>query len=352
MSTFEEQLEKGQEEINKNEVFKKIDELKLGATEKYKKNKGVIGDVFFLIASSIVILVILGLMELIDAKFDWSRYTTAYFWVDYFITQLATWSLRIMVKGVANRKEFRSNSTYLTLQSEMQTLVDEDSKNPFIEEEANVDDALRKVNAFKNKLKGKIVKYANKYKITNIIPYVKYIENIQNDEEVIKFEFQSDITYVNERKRKRWIKKQYKLNNELNSILIKLSPQWIEQNIDNQKVNYNKVSFTILVNGFTSTKHSTNNENYKTNSTSEFMKLTLPFFFVISIAMFILLPLTASELTKDVGAWAKLIVKFGIVGFSGVMMWINNPELFNKTENKALSQRVNRIKIYKKNKKD
>ena len=193
MSTFEEQLEKGQEEINKNEVFKKIDEIKLGATEKYKKNKGVIGDVFFLIASSIVILVILGLMELIDAKFDWSRYTTAYFWVDYFTTQLATWSLRIMVKGVANRKEFRSNSTYLTLQSEMQTLVDEDSKNPFIEEEANVDDALRKVNAFKNKLKGKIVKYANKYKITNIIPYVKYIENIQNDEEVINEDIKEEI---------------------------------------------------------------------------------------------------------------------------------------------------------------
>lgn len=345
MTDFERKLrEESEKEKNK---FDKVKDKDLGINEENIKDYSFISDIVIFITSSLLMLGVLGFLEVINANFDWSAYLSVNFWIEYIILQATSWSARIILRNLGDRKEYRNNKDYKMLQLKMQNFVEEDSKKPFIERYSEIDDKFRKLTAFKNKQKRKLIKLSNKYRITNIVSYVYTLEN--NDTgDLNLFEMKSDIIHTNKWKQRRWSKKQLKVNAKMNNILNTLTKNWISQNLDTVKVKYNKVSRTILVSGFYSKENQYLGEDYKDNSTTEFMKMTIPTTVFAMAFMFLIIPLKDSSLSTDWEAWFKLIIKTFIVFFSGLMMWLNNPDLFRRTKQKALSERVNRLNIYSK----
>lgn len=341
MNDFESKINSvGKEETNiVKKTFQKYDEAKMDIKGVIQDNRGAISDIVFLVISSLVILAILGLNELVNMNFDWSMYSDIAFWVDYVATQFAVWSIRVIVRVVADRKEMRENMQYLQADKSIQDYVDKDSKSPFIEEEAEIDRLNRKTIAFKNSVKRDLLKLSNKHQITNIIPYMNDVESGTNEIEV--YNVSSDKLFRSENHKN-------KIENKLKLLVGKLSPKWLDANLQNQKVKFNDVSRTILVSGKVSKSNNELGANYKENNTTEFMKLTIPSFLLMASLSFLILPMFGSGLIKDGSAWFKLFVKIGMVGFSGLMMWFNNPELFRITKLKAIVERDNTLNIYDK----
>lgn len=337
MISFEEQILKEQEEQNKNkDVQGTLSKAKQDLKEKTKVSKEHLGDILYFSMFSLLIVGMLGIFELLDASYDKNMFASALFWADYGILQGSIWAVRVMVKKLGDRKEMRNNLVYITYQENIQDKVNIDKETPFIDKNAQLDDINRKVKAFRNKQKLRIINLGLKHKINNLFQYLKDIESIAIDD-LKPFELLSD--------KKLSDRKTNALNSKINELSRTLTNEWIAQNIDTQRVKYNKVSRAILTNGIVATSNNKEGEDFKEHSTKEFFKNTLPSFILSLLFMLLILPLDG-KFKSDAGAWFKLITKLGLVFFSGFMMWVDNPELFKRTKIKAISERSNKLNQY------
>lgn len=351
-NSFDNRLkEKDNESVN---PFQKINEAKMNIRDTVSKNKEYIGDILFGIIWGLITLTMIGLLDLIDPNFDYENYKTVYFWIEYITLQGALWSIRVLMKQLGDKKEFRTNVGYIKLQNDLNKFVEKDSEQPFIEKHAQIDRYNRKKNAWLNKQKRKLIKIANKNRITNLVDYFNYFEKNENrdDFNLEPFEMKTDIAYTKERKQKRWINKQKRISKNINLIFNKMKTNYIEQNIDTLKVKYNEVSRPILVSGSTNQDNDLLGGNYKEYNTREFIKLTLPGALFAAFFMFLIVPFSESSFIKDPSAWFKFISKTFLIAFAAFTMWNSNPELFRKTKQKALSERVNTLNQYYKKEKE
>lgn len=303
------------------------------------------GEVFNIIVFATLSLVPLGLITLVDAKWDWSTYATWEFWIDYLTVQGVAWYVRIWVSRTRMRNLKFSNQIYITKENNIQDLVDKDYEKPFIDEHATLDDETRKIRAWERKNKIKLLKMTNKHRINNLTSYVKTFLNEQNG--ILKpFELESDKKYRLKWLNRLWVKKQAKINAKINSLIHKLAKEWITQNINTQKVKYNRVSKTILISGLVPSTKKGDDADYKTNSSKVFLKRTLPSFIFTAAFMFLILPLFGSGFSKEITAWLKFITKVIMIASSGIMMWLSSPDMFKETEIKATSERETTLNKY------
>lgn len=343
-SSFDKRL---QEEENKNKenalknIYNTTQEELSNVKRKLKDNSGKISDIVFLVISSIAVLTIVGLIELIDGEFDFSRYSTISFWVEYLMIQIASWLMRILYKIVGDRKEYRENMTYHAIKKDIQKIVDYDNEKPFIDIYAEKDRINRKTIAWKNKIRYKILKICNKYKINNI---VRHLNNpLNSDIDTLEpFELKSDIITLNNSK------KALKVNKMIDELMRQLTKQWIDNNLDMQKVKYNNVSKTILVNGFSSNSGNDSGigNNYQENNFKHFINDNIVGFLITAIFLFLIIPMIGSGFKKDPTAWLKFLTKAFTVFFAGIMSWWNNNQLFTKTKIKALTERNDTLNKY------
>lgn len=303
------------------------------------------GELFNILVFATLSLVPLGLITLVDAKWDWSKYASWEFWVDYLTVQGVAWYVRIWVSQTRIRNLKYTNPIYITKENNIQDLVDRDYEKPFIDDYATKDDEMRKIRAWERKIKTKLLKITNKYRINNLTSYVKDTLNIKIDS-VEPFILESDKKYRFKWRNRLWVEKQAKLNITINDLVHKLSKEWITLNITTQKVKYNRVSKTILISGIAPSIRKGDDADYKTNTTRVFLKRTLPSFIFIASFMFLILPLFGSGLSKELTAWLKFITKVIMIASSGIMMWLSAPDMFRETEIKATSERETTLNKY------
>lgn len=323
------------------EVFGKVEKKDLQIPENNNKSdKGFVWEIILTLLFALMTLFILGIYELFKSDWDWSIYRSHDFWIRYGLLQGASWFARIWIYIIRLKHYKRTDKTFIKLENEMQDFVDADFETPFIEEEANKDDFNRRKRAWLNKQKTKLIKVANKYHITNILPSVKDVNKLEF--EMHGFQLKSDKKMRNSTERR--------VNRKVTGILKTIREDWCEQNIETLTSNkwrrfskyyieYNKVSRTILTSGYVSNKHSDGTPDYKENSAQAFAKNTIPAFMFVSIFMFLIIPLTG-DINNSADAWFKFISNFMLVLASGAMMWYNTPELFKQTSLKAIAERV------------
>lgn len=290
-------------------------------------------------------LVPIGLITLVDAKWDWSIYMSWEFWVDYLTVQGVAWYVRVWVSQTRMRNLKFTNIIYITKENNIQDLVDKDYEKPFIDEYATRDDERRKVRAWERKIKTKLLKITNRHRVNNLTSYVKDYLNAQN-QALEPFVLESDKKYRLKWLNRLWAKRQVKLNAKINALVHKLSKEWITLNITTQKVKYNRVSKTILISGFAPSMGRSDEADYKTNSARVFLKRTLPSFVFMAALMFLILPLFGSGFSKELTAWLKFITKVIMIASSGIMMWLAAPDMFKETEIKATSERETTLNKY------
>ena len=320
------------------EAFNKLEKKDMQIPEEQaNKLRGFVWEIILTVLFALMTLFILGIYELFSSGWDWSIYQSSEFWTRYGLLQGASWFARIWIYVIRIKHHERNDKTYLSLEDDLQQFVNADFETPFIETDANDDDYNRKKRAWINKQKVKLIKFANKYQITNIIPAVKDV----NDDKTIMhgFQLKSDKKMRNATEKR--------INHKITSILKTIRDDWCEQNLEAVKVKYNRVSRTILTSGYVSNRSGDNSPDYKRNGAKTFISSTVPAFLFVSAFMFLIVPLTG-DIDKSADAWFKFITNFMMVLGSGAMMWYNSLELFKQTSLKAMFERVGTINGYAK----
>ena len=252
-----------------------------------------------------------------------------------------------------------TDTVYLKNENQIQTFVDKDHDEPFIDEYADVDNRERKTRAWRRKIKRKLIRLNNRWHINNMSEHFKLTQNGINIASTL-FVLKSDkLTLWIIRKGFRCIfkpfvwfhnllskNKQRKLNNRINRLFGLITDDWIINNIDTIKVLYSKVSKSVLVNGFTPKQTVNDEANYKTDSAKVFLSETMPMFIFVSLIMFLIVPLFGSGLSKDLNAWGMFLTKIALVASSIFMVWLNSKKMFRATEVKAVSERNTTLNKY------
>ena len=299
-----------------------------------------VGELFNILVFAVVSLVPIGLLTLLDPNWDWSMYLTSLFWIDYLTIQGVSWYGRWWIFSTRVRYLLLVDKTYLTNEKNIQTFVDKDFEEPFIEKYADEDNHDRKVRAWRRKIKTKLIRINNRWHINNMASHFKITQNGENIG-LDAFSLKSD--------KKIWVWKQKRLNTKINVLFERLTNEWINNNLDTIKIKYSKVSKSILVNGFTPNQTVNDEANYKTESAKVFLSSTMPMFIFVSFIMFLIVPLFGSGLSKDLNAWGMFLTKVALVASSIFMVWINSRKLFRATEVKASGERSGTLnKYYKK----
>lgn len=296
-----------------------------------------VGELFNILVFAVVSLVPIGLLTLLDPNWDWSKYATWLFWVDYLTIQGVSWYGRWWIFSTRTRYFLLVDKTYLKNEKQIQEFVDKDFEEPFIEKQADEDNKERKIRAWRRKIKRKLIRINNRWHINNMSQHFKITANGENTTSK-PFELKSD--------KKIWVFIKNRLNAKIDRLFELLTNEWVETNIDTIKVRYSKVSKSILVNGFTPNQTVNDEANYKTESAKVFLSQTMPMFVFVSFIMFLIVPLFGSGLSKDLNAWGMFLTKVSLVASSIFMVWINSKKMFKATEVKAIVERNSTLNKY------
>ena len=306
-----------------------------------------VGEMFNILVFAAVSLIPIGLLTLLDPQWDWTVYATWLFWVDYLTIQGVSWYGRWWIFSTRKKYLLLTDGLYLKNEEQIQTFVDKDHAEPFIEEYAEDDNRDRKIRAWRRKIKKKLIRLNNGYHINNMSPHFKDTNNGRNI--VSKaFETKSDIRIRWKPLKWLWYWNIDKLNQTINRLFGLLTDDWIENNLDTIKVRYSKVSKSVLVNGFTPSQTVNDEVNYKTESARVFLASTMPMFIFVSFIMFLIVPLFGSGLSKDLNAWGMFLTKVALVASSIFMVWLNSKNMFKATEVKAIIERNSTLNKYSK----
>ena len=364
MTEFQKEMARKDNEeivIDKSKKHKKIglkDVGENGIEDNPLKNYWV-GEMFNILVFAVMSLVPIGLLTLLDPQWSWAMYLSWLFWVDYLTIQGVSWYGRWWIFSTRTRYLLLTDTVYLKNESQIQTFVDKDHDEPFIDEYADVDNRERKTRAWRRKIKRKLIRLNNRWHINNMSEHFKLTQNGINIASTL-FVLKSDkLTLWINRKGFRCIfkpfvwfhnllskNKQRKLNNRINRLFGLITDDWIINNIDTIKVLYSKVSKSVLVNGFTPKQTVNDEANYKTDSAKVFLSETMPMFIFVSLIMFLIVPLFGSGLSKDLNAWGMFLTKIALVASSIFMVWLNSKKMFRATEVKAVSERNTTLNKY------
>ena len=318
-----------------------------------------VGEALNILVFAAVSLIPIGLLTLLDPQWSWAMYLSWLFWVDYLTIQGVSWYGRWWIFSTRTKYLLLTDTMYLKNENQIQTFVDKDHEEPFIDEYADEDNRERKTRAWRRKIKRKLIRLNNRWHINNMSEHFKTTHNGVNIASTL-FELKSDKIFLWSKRKgfKRIIngfviihnllftRRQRKLNNRINRLFGLITDEWIENNLDTIKVYYSKVSKSVLVNGFTPRQTVNDEANYKTESAKVFLSETLPMFIFVSLIMFLIVPLFGSGLSKDLNAWGMFATKIALVASSVIMVWLNSRKMFKATEVKAIGERNGTLNKY------
>lgn len=347
-SNLESIIKKEEETVN---LVKRINETKKEILEQTKQNINVIWEVILTLIFALFTLVILGLTSLFDQGWDWKRFQSAEFWQNYFLIQSATWFSRVWILVIKNKINSRKNTEYIKSKNNIQTYIDKDFAKPFINENVTVADKNRKIRAWKNKQKLKILKISKKHRVENILNAIDLPLNLDEEAFLIKTRIKTQPNKENPLfviKWFYWFRKRHveKVQYKLNALLRTIQDDYISKNLDNLKVKYNKITRSTVTSGHTP-KRDRNDLGYsfKENTVSAFLNATLPTFLLVSVFMFLILPLTG-QMNKDADSWYRFTINVFLVFISAGMMWYTADELFVRTKLRVIREREDTLKTF------
>lgn len=350
-----ETMVKEQEQQQKQkEVSKRYNELRENLRKELKRSSRNVGQILITISFMLLTLIIVGLPTLFTMGWDWSIYASKTFWLNYFTVQLASWFTRVWILTIKNDKNKLENSMWLKTTDSIQEFVEKDKVEPFINYNCEITNKNRKIRVYRNIKKMKILKLSMKYKVENILNRLER----HTTTSVEPFKLKSSIITHNEIKKPNKAqlliyafrkKKLKKVEVKINKLLELISDVYINSNLDNLKVKYNKESRSVLTTGFApKSENAELGYSYKERSLKEFLSATMPMFLFVSAIMFLIVPLLG-DINNDWNSWYKFITNVFLVVVSAGTMWYTADDLFVKTKLRVLVERDDTLRTFSKN---
>ena len=340
------------ERSSSEDLVKKIAQGKKIAKEETAKKVKKVRTFLPIAISSLLSLLLIGLIEAVNASFQWSFIQTPDFWYRFLIFQFANIMLTLTITVVLLKMKKQKDEAYLANKEGIKKLGEHDKDDPFLDDESMLESIKRKTNAWKNKVKRKREKWRLKIGDLEIVDE-KLNEKIEIEEVDNKSNLSQIETFLNNRDNftVRKIKVGFKVyrvvlvpleharvlkNNKTRRKILKynymLSDEYIMENIDSLKVNYNKVSKSkILSDVFI---HSDENGD-EPLSVSKTKMLVRKYSVKILITAFVTAFTGAMVLEAQnlgLSAWVNIVTKIFILSTNAMFAIIDNDDLFQATD--------------------
>lgn len=375
MSNFDEHYQKMVEQ-------KPIDKVENIYNDSVEKGKEVVGATmsWFSKYASQVFMVILslflvGIQQFAEPQFDPYFFLRPKFWYDYIPFVTAQWLILFAVITGNAKWMSEVDMTFKKISLSIQDHVDRDKKTPYIFEGAKIMDKERKVRAFRKSISRQVDKLIKKYKFgtfANMYAFLveKEIKQVNKKTKVVGQDEEGkdivetydevvrhDVAKVRPKLKGIGVKKEYELKQEINTLLTKLTDEFIEENIDHLKVKYAQVTEAGLVNGFKPRSQQEYESDFQEHTTSAILNE----FGVGQIAMmaigFVMLSLDLVLKGVSITTWVFFVFKMFILIWVYFKATFRSKIIFQKTNLKAVQERdsmLDRIErmILKKEKKE
>lgn len=375
MSNFDEHYQKMVEQ-------KPIDKVENIYNDSVEKGKEVVGATmsWFSKYASQVFMVILslflvGIQQFAEPQFDPYFFLRPKFWYDYIPFVTAQWLILFAVITGNAKWMSEVDMTFKKISLSIQDHVDRDKKTPYIFEGAKIMDKERKVRAFRKSISRQVDKLIKKYKFgtfANMYAFLveKEIKQVNKKTKVVGQDeegkdivetydevIRHDVAKVRPKLKGIGAKKEYELKQEINTLLTKLTDEFIEENIDHLKVKYAQVTEAGLINGFKPRSQQEYESDFQEHTTSAILNE----FGVGQIAMmaigFVMLSLDLVLKGVSITTWVFFVFKMFILIWVYFKATFRSKIIFQKTNLKAVQERdsmLDRIErmILKKEKKE
>ncbi len=376
MSDFDKQYQKivEQKPIDKVENIynqsvekgKEIGERTMGWFNKYASQ------VFMVILS----LFLVGIQQFAEPQFDPYFFLRPKFWYDYIPFITAQWLILFAVVTGNAKWMSEIDMTFLKVSKSIQDHVDRDKKTPYIFEGAKVMDKERKIRSFRNGISRKIDKLIKRYKFgtfANMYAFLvekeikqvnKKIKVVGQDEEgkdiIEEYDeiIRHEVAKVRPKLRGMKSQKEYELKQEINTLLTKLTDEFISENIDHLKVKYAQVTEAGLVNGFKPRSQQEYESDFQEHTTTAILNE----FGIGQIATmaigFVMLSLDLIIKGVSITTWVFFVFKMFILIWVYFKATFRSKIIFQKTNLKAVQERdsmldrIERMIIKKENNKE
>lgn len=357
MSNFDERYQKMVEQ-------KPIDKVENIYNDSVEKGKEVVGATmsWFSKYASQVFMVILslflvGIQQFAEPQFDPYFFLRPKFWYDYIPFVTAQWLILFAVITGNAKWMSEVDMTFKKISLSIQDHVDRDKKTPYIFEGAKIMDKERKVRAFRKSISRQVDKLIKKYKFgtfANMYAFLveKEIKQVNKKTKVVGQDeegkdivetydevIRHDVAKVRPKLKGISAKKEYELKQEINTLLTKLTDEFIEENIDHLKVKYAQVTEAGLVNGFKPRSQQEYESDFQEHTTSAILNE----FGVGQIAMmaigFVMLSLDLVLKGVSITTWVFFVFKMFILIWVYFKATFRSKIIFQKTNLKAVQER-------------
>lgn len=303
------------------------------------------------ILMAILSLAIIGLYELIIAKFDPSIFTTAEFWNSYLSFQTAIWIFVINILSTAYKIYKKKREDYSELKKRKDKLITIDNQLNFIGKNASETSKNRKIKSWKIYQNGKLNDYMLKHEIYDLKGFLLKFEEEPSkeekepliEEEVPKKSVEQIVT-----------PKEIKHKRKIEKILITLTDDWIDNNIDYVRANkwhgfgfkFADVTRDKLINGGHVIQTNHGESDFEEHGGAMFFDLFLSGFIFTSVLGFLLLSFGLTPKETDIETIIRIALKTLLLLYNGFMAWYKSDEAFERTKLKVLNETANEIERY------
>lgn len=291
MSTFDEKIKS---DIPKTEVPSLEKLIKRNEQREKVDSKLKSGFTFFirllpLLMINILALFIIGLDNFLEGKWNWSIFSQASFWYSYFSFQTANWLVAISFLTSVIKKLKNNVKKYLENLDMIQSMVDSDHDSPFITKQAEIETLLRKKEMLEMSVYSQMHKLSVKHNIKSIEKFLR----------------ESDIKSLPYRKKR--------LYRRLHTLKLMLSDEWQRDYLKSHKVQYPRVTRSLLTSGFSPRIKDGQYNTYKTNVVSTASKMIAPNTITASLLGFILLSFQFIPKDANLTTWIKFAVQIFLI---------------------------------------
>lgn len=347
MSKFDEKL---------NEISPKptVDDKLKNVVKNIQQTKKKIATWYFWLPNAVIALfslIIIGLYELAVAKFDPKIFSTAEFWNSYLSFQTAIWLLVLNILFTAYKVYKKKRKDYLDLKKRKDRLVTIDGQFNFIGKNASETSKNRKIKAWKIHQNGKLNDYLLKHEIYDLKGFLLKFEEepIEEEKEAVTEEKEPKNVILEE-----ITKEEIEHKRKIDKMLITLTDNWIEENIDYVKANkwhgfgfkFADVTREKLINGGHVIQTNHGESDFKEHGGTMFFDLFLSGFIFTSVLGFFLLSFGLSPKEANIETIIRIIIKTLLLLYNGFMAWYKSDEAFERTKLKVLNETTSEIEKY------
>lgn len=283
---------------------------------------------------------LIGIQQFADANWNWRAIFEATFWYEYIPYVMALWIVLISAINGKIKYLLVNDLMYLDLNETIQKYIDNDT-NGEITKIANKEDRERKIKKYIEKKSYELEKNLKKYNINTIQVLEVYLGlktldylNVETDENQTKL----NLLMLNGIKIPK--RKENLIKTKLLGLYNELQHDYIEKNIDNIKIKYNRVTYTILTNGKTKSNNYDGDTTLKENLGVEIFSEFGVFQFIMMGAMVFWL---AMELTLKEPSM-ETVIRFGtkllMLVWNYIQASFRTPIIFKNTYIRATRERL------------